>query len=277
VSKGSAIQPHRVTTLPPNPPRLTRPCSLPARAGVNKLLDLGLTVSPVKNFDGATADELLQWLFWRGTGDMKFHTTMVLYEPPGVADAALGDARQLRTAFEGAADDLLRFSNLRFGSVSSGAIVEELELPVDRSTLVVYFDHDEGRAVYSGPPEAALIREWVLRHDVPLVTTIWHRNLQQTRKRVATVGLFFVTARQAEDPPTLARIKAGLQEVVLPLVQSGRIVRGDFTLGVVDGGKYRSWLAEYGLPEVRAGAGRGRVERELGGGICIPCTDGQRG
>lgn len=235
----------RFLTYPINPALHLHCC-----AGADKLLGLEQHISPVKNFDGPS-HELAMWLFWRGQSDRSFHTTLMLFEPPNLTGPAAAEAEELRAAFEGAAEDLLRFSNLRFASVSNVEAMADFELPTDRATVVVYKDHDEGRAIYTGPPVSMEIARFTLIHDVPLVTTnLWHRNLQQSRKRVTSLGLFFVTGKQFEDGPTLARVKASLKEVVLGLEAQGAVTRGDFTLAIVDGTKYKSWLQAYDQPMV---------------------------
>lgn len=217
-------------------------------AGADKLLGLEQQISPIKNFDGPPND-FAMWLFWRGASDKTFHTTTVLYEPAGLEGQVAEDARALREAFDAAAVDLLRFSNLRFVSVSNTETMADFELPTDRATLVVYKDHDEGRTIYEGPSAAGDIMRFVLTQDVPMVSTnVWHRNLQGARKRVGSLGLFFVTGKQYEDGQSLARVKGALQGIVADMERTGAITRGDFTLAVVDGTKYASWLRAYDQP-----------------------------
>lgn len=163
-------------------------------------------------------------------------TTTVLYSPPGLTGAAADAARALDAAFTGAAKELLRFSNLRFAEVASPAAMDAFEVPTDAARVVVYKEHDEGRAEYAGALDAAALREFVLRHDVPLVTTVWHRNLQPFRRRVGSLALFFATERQVEHPPTLARLRAKLNDVTYALEAKVGAAR----VGVGRGGRGRN-------------------------------------
>ena len=127
---------------PPHPPTASRAPF--ARAGIDRLLDLGLGISPVKDFTGDSL-EVSSWLFWRGASDGRFPTAAMLFTPSGLTEEAAMQAEEQRAAFEAAAADLLRFSDLRFASVRSDTVLEDFELPRDRQSLVVYIDHDEGR------------------------------------------------------------------------------------------------------------------------------------
>jgi len=236
----------------------------PSPAGIDKLLGLELSISPVKNFGGDSL-ELSKWLFWRGASDGRFATAMVLFTPAGLTGEAADAAAAQRAAFEAATSDLLRFTDLRFASVSSDAILEDYEIARDRQTLVVYMDHDEGRVIYEGPSDAVAIRSFLLSHNVPLVTTVWHRSLQIARRRVGALALFFVSHRQAEDLTTISRLKAALGTVAQELLAEGAIQRGAFTIGIVNGGKYKDWLREYGMPMVRGSADS---EGPRGGSMC---------
>ena len=242
----------------------------PLPAGIDKLLGLELSISPVKNFGGDSL-ELSKWLFWRGASDGRFATAMVLFTPAGLTGEAADAAAAQRTAFEAATSDLLRFTDLRFASVSSDAILEDYEIARDRQTLVVYMDHDEGRVIYEGPSDAVAIRSFLLSHNVPLVTTVWHRSLQIARRRVGALALFFVSHRQAEDLTTISRLKAALGTVAQELLTEGAIQRGAFTIGIVNGGKYKDWLREYGMPMVRGkrgfGGATGRLHVWRGGAV----------
>ena len=147
----------------------------------------------------------------------QLHTTTVLYSPPGLTGAAAEEAAKLDAAFTEASKELLRFSNLRFAEVTSTEVMEAFEIPTDAASVIVYMEHDEGRAVFSGPATGDAVRDFILRHDVPLVTTVWHRNLQSFRRRVAVLALFFVTGRQSEHAPTMARLRTKLDEVAYAL------------------------------------------------------------
>ena len=231
-------------------------------AGLAKLVGADLDLAPARRF-GAFADgvaavgaggganvsalEVAEWLFWRGTSDGKLQTTVVLYDPPAGAGGGAGDA--LRAAFAAVSRDLLRMANLRFAHVGDAPdVLRDFELDAAAPTLVLYAEHDEGRHVYAGPPDAAALRAWVLRHDTPLVTDVWHKTLHGMRARVRTFALFFVDEPQAEHFASMQRLKAGLRAAIAPLVADGTLRRGEFTLAVADGKKYRSWRAELGLP-----------------------------
>lgn len=213
-------------------------------AGLDKLLGLGKEVSPVKDFQGGPL-ELAEWLFWRGTDDGKIMTTAVLYKPEG---ASAGDLAVAESALAGVADELMRFSNLRFAKCSTPETLGTFELAVDKPTLVLYKDHDEGRAVYSGEWTTASLRDFILKQDTPLVVDIWHRTLQSFRKRVPQLSLFFLNGGQYEHPPTMQRVKERLQSIAFALETEGLVQRGQFTIGIADGSKYSSWLSHLGLP-----------------------------
>lgn len=218
-------------------------------AGLAKMLGSALELTPAKEFGAdAGALEVAEWLFWRGTGDGKLLTTVVFYEPRGLAGAAAAASAAAFAAFDAAARGLLQFSNLRFAVAREAAVLEAFELPADRHTLVLYKDHDEGRAEYGGAADAAALRAWILREDTPLVTDVWHRTLQGMRRRVRTFALFFVEESQLEHFPTLTRVKAGLRAAVAALEARGLVRRGELTIAVANGQKYKSWRAELGLP-----------------------------
>ena len=141
-------------------------------------------------------------------------TTSVLYTPPGLTGAAAAAGAALDDAFTAASKELLRYSNLRFAQVSDPTVMEVFEVPTDRASIVVYTDHDEGRVEYSGAVDAAALRDFVVRRDVPLVTSIWHKNLQFFRKRVSALVLFFVTEAQHDDPATFTRLRHKLDDVL---------------------------------------------------------------
>ena len=223
-------------------------------AGLARMLDHALQpeLTPARVWEGAEATPLAiaEWLFWRGTSDGKLLTTLVYYEPPALAGEAAAAAAAAYAAFDGAARGLLQFSNLRFAVVRSPAALAEFELPTDAASLVLYTEHDEGRALHAGAPRSVdALRAWVLQRDTPLVTDVWHKTLQAMRRRVRTFALFFLEAEQFEHYPTLSRVKAGLRAAVGRLVDEGLVRRGEFTLAVTDGSKYKSWRGELGLPE----------------------------
>ena len=137
----------------------------------------------------------------------QMQTTSVLYTPPGLVGAAATAAQELDEAFTAVSKELLRFSNLRFAQVTSLDVLETFGIPTDCATVVTYTDHDEGRAEYAGAATAAALQDFIIRRDVPLVTSIWHKNLQTFRKRVDTLALLFVSEAQHDDPATMARLK----------------------------------------------------------------------
>jgi hypothetical protein len=242
-------------------------------AGMAKMTDAEVRIMPVKQFGmNDSSFDVASWIFWRGTSDGKIPTTAVLYTPPfhtiieanmksGNASEVLAEAQAMRATFDRTATQLLQFSNLRFASVDSDDIMMDFELPPGKATLVIYTDHDEGRHLYTGPfvpaspkqePEAAqaavdALQRFILTVDIPLVTTVWHKSLQSSRKRVNLFSLFFVSGRQFEDQVTLARITQSLQGVASALEARGLIQRGNFTIAVADGEKYASWMKTFGL------------------------------
>jgi thiol-disulfide isomerase/thioredoxin len=211
-------------------------------AGLDKMLGGGLDITPAKVFHEGALD-IAQWLFWRGTDDGKVVTTLVLYNPIAGRPESAGAV----AAFDATAKELMRFSNLRFGIVNDLEPIQEFELNTEHPTIVLYKDHDEGRVEYDGVLTGEALAEWMLRQDIPLVTDVWHRTLQMHRKRVPTLGLFYLTEKQFEHHPTLTRVTEGLQQVAFELEQKGYFSRGEFTIGIANGEKYSPWMRHFGL------------------------------
>lgn len=219
-------------------------------AGAAKLIGSDLELTPAKVFDESPLD-VATWIFFRGTPDGKLLSTLLFYEPPGLVGDAASAAAALYRTFDGAAKDLMRFSNLRFAICRKEDVLREFELPLDRATVVLYTDHDEGRFEYDGALNASELRSWMLVHDTPLVTDVWHRTMQGMRARVKTFALFFVREAHMDHYPSLQRVRAGLQEVALALVARGLVRRGEFTIGIADGEKYVDWMRAFALPTGR--------------------------
>lgn len=217
-------------------------------AGMAKLVGSPLDLTPAKVFDEDPLD-VASWIFWRGTSDGKLQTTLLFYDPPreGMSVEAAAAADAAFATFDAVAKDLMRFSNLRFAICRKPDVLAEFEIPTDRHSLVLYKEHDEGRSLYEGPADAAALRAWVLAQDTPLVTDVWHRTLQGFRKRVRTLALLFVREAQFEHYATLQRLKEGLQQVAYALEARGLVRRGEFTIGIADGQKYKEWVKAYGL------------------------------
>jgi thiol-disulfide isomerase/thioredoxin len=237
-------------------------------AGLGRMLELGAAadVLPAKEFGGAGAgaagaDELASWLFWRGAHEGKIATTLVLFDPLASAGAGAGAAGgapedvAARATFGAVARDLMRNPNLRFAVVRSALGFEDFEADAHRASIVLYKDHDEGRAVFEAPAAAAAagaegaaaLAAWVQAQNVPLAALVTHKTLQRYRKNVELLALFFVTDAQADSRATVARLLARLTAVAGGLAARGVVRRGNFTLGLANGGKYVSWLHHYGL------------------------------
>lgn len=218
-------------------------------AGISKILDLGLDLTPAKVFEDDTGADIANWLFWRGTDDGKVLTTLMLYVPPSLQGDALKQAENMLKAFEGTAKELMRFSDLRFAICKSPAAFEDFGFSTDKASLVLYTEHDEGRHEYKGEMDASELQNWVLRYNIPLVTTVWHRTLQVHRRQVDTLALLFITGPQSEHPATLLRLKDKLQDMAYSLERKGYFRRGEFTIGIVDGDKYKSWMKHFSIPK----------------------------
>jgi hypothetical protein len=214
--------------------------------GLSRMLDVANGVAPAKTFAGA-GDDFLPWLFWRGGEGSRLITTLVLYVPPELPASAAAETEGMESAFLAASKALIKNPTLRFARVVSAEIVEDLELPADKASLVLYTEHDEGRFEYAGPWDSASLEAWVDVHTVPLATVISHQNIAKYRKRVATLLLMFVTEPQVEEPATVSRLLAQLDDVAYELEAAGKITRGNFTAGLVNGKKYKSWMQHYGL------------------------------
>ena len=247
-------------------------------AGVARVLGLpnAASFSPAKVFeeDGAGAEALASWLFWRGKEGTRLDTTLVLYAPPlascggaaaaaaaaeatsqgtcsnpAASDSATSASLALEASFEAAAGELLKDATLRFAVVRSSSAMAEFEVPLTAPSLVLYKDHDEGRSEYSGSPSSAEdIIAWVRTQNVPLVTLVTHKTLPRVRKDAATLALLFLQEPQTEHLPTLAANMGALREAVYALEAEGVVQRGRFTLGVTNGQKYASWMGLYQLP-----------------------------
>lgn len=215
-------------------------------AGVAKMLQLDVDVSPVRPLSDDSL-EVAQWIFWRGADDGRVMTTIVLFVPEGLTGDAAAHADALEALHTSVAKEMLRFSNLRFAVSRRASLAEFFELPTDRASLVLYKDHDEGRADYDGELSPSALSDWILRHDTPLVTLVWHRTLQAFRKRVPRLALFFLTQAQIENGPLFNAVQSSLQEVAYELLRRGAARRGEFTIGIADGEKYASWATAMGL------------------------------
>lgn len=213
-------------------------------AGLDRMLGLGGDLSPAKSFDGSDPLPLLNWLFWRGGEGGKIVTTLVLFVPDAAAGAPETATRE--AVFTATAKEAMRNPNMRF-AVVSGPLVADFEVPQDRAALVLYKDHDEGKLEYTGELEPAALAEWMDRQSIPLVTVISHKTLHKYRKRVQLLALYFVRAQHLENAPTVARLTARLTAVAMELEAAGLIRRGDFTIGIVDGEKYKEWTQHYGV------------------------------
>lgn len=113
-------------------------------------------------------------------------------------------------------------------------------------------DHDEGRAQFEmppGPPKPQDLIDWTLARSVPLVTVVTHRNLQKYRRNVKNVVLFLVTEPQAESQIVVSRLTEKLRAIAYDLEAKGLVTRGNFTIGIVNGKKYRGWAKHYGVPD----------------------------
>ena len=50
-----------------------------------------------------------------------------------------------------------RILDLRFVNVVSDNVLKTFKLPLNKPSLVLYVDHDEGRFVYDGPPKVSRV------------------------------------------------------------------------------------------------------------------------
>jgi len=215
-------------------------------AALARLLDVpgAAALSPAKLVaDGARGADFASWLFWRGADGGKLATTLVLFSPRGApAPAALADA------FEGAAADLLRDPALRFARVESAAAMADLEMAA-APELVLYTEHDEGRHVYAGAPDAAAVRAWLVARAVPLAALVTHKTLPRYRAAVGALALLFVEEAQTEHLPTLRAVLDAAHAAVYALEAEGAVARGNFTLAIADGKKYAAWRAHFLGPD----------------------------
>jgi hypothetical protein len=255
-------------------------------AGLARMLEVpgAEALSPAKEFleDGAGAEALATWLFWRGKEGTRLESTLVLYAPPaggcgseqppavaaavaaadaevaaaaaaaegtGSNPAAVGApaALALEAAFQAAAGELMKDATLRFAVVRSASAMAEFEVSTAAPSLVFYTDHDEGRFEYSGEASGGAITAWVRRHAVPLVTLVTHKTLGRVRRDAAVLGMVFLEEPQSEHAPTLGAAKEALSRAVGVLEAEGVVARGAFTLGVTNGKKYAAWMAHYGV------------------------------
>lgn len=226
--------------------------------------------SPAKEFseEEGAVENFAKWLFWRGKEGGRLDTTLVLFSPQNTGcqaalDVSEGQRRDatdtcsakplsmdLERAFNEAAGELLKDPSVRFARVSSTSIVADFELPPDRPTLVMYKDHDEGRAEYSGEASLEGIVSWAKVQNTPLVTFVTHKTIGRVRKGPIKLALLFLEEAQTEHPATLSKTLEALRGIVYELEAEGALKRGEFTLGVTNGKKYSSWVVEtYGLPK----------------------------
>ena len=273
-------------------------------AGVARVLGMpgADALSPAKVFeeDGSGAGSLATWLFWRGREGGRLESTLVLYAPPvegctgsaatdsAAAEAAGGAdsgtcanpaagggaeaAARYEAAFNAAAGELMKDATLRFAIVRSVSAMSEFEVPLTAPSLVFYKDHDEGRAEYSGAITPEAITQWVRTQNVPLVTFVTHKTLTRVRAEARTLALLFLEESQTDHLPTLTRAMEALREAVYALEAEGLVTRGEFTLGVTNGGKYASWMEHYGmraglLPALGAEVVEGERRYTMGGEV----------
>ena len=277
-------------------------------AGVARVLGMpgADALSPAKLFaeDGSGAGSLATWLFWRGREGGRLESTLVLYAPPveggcagGAAiDSATGEAAaadsgtcanpaaggsagdsaaaaaRYEAAFNAAAGELMKDATLRFAIVRSVSAMTEFEVSLTAPSLVFYKDHDEGRAEFSGAVTPEAITQWVRTQNVPLVTFVTHKTLTRVRAEARTLALLFLDESQTDHLPTLTRAMEALRLAVYALEAEGLVTRGEFTLGVTNGGKYASWMQHYGmraglLPALGAEVVEGERRYTMGGEV----------
>jgi protein disulfide-isomerase A1 len=184
-------------------------------------------------------DEARAWLFNRGRPDLSMASAVVGYFPPGVTDAAA------TAAFEGAAATLS--GSLRFARISSPDLIESFKMPLDRVSLVLFKDFDEGKEVYTGELTAAALEAWTFVRNRPLATVMGTHNIRKLQTEVPVVVHVFTNTRGVEEGRSKSAYLSAMRSVAVDIEAAGLAARGQVIFTLVDGEKYPNWMEVFGL------------------------------
>lgn len=201
--------------------------------------------SPARVFDDQS--DLFRWLFWRGTKDGRFESSLVLYMPPG----ARTSSSELEGAFDDVAAELLDARLVRFAKVVDEEIMSTFNLSTAEPTLVLYKDFDEGRNIFEGVPRPEEIKEFINTWNTPLVTFIDHKNLLKHKQRDNVLGHIFISADDYENRNITAPLQRQLFQELVKVEKELLLKRGEFTIGITNGNKYVQWMKEFDLERDR--------------------------
>jgi protein disulfide-isomerase A1 len=187
----------------------------------------------------STVDEARSWLFNRGRPDLSMLTTVVGFFPPGVTDEAA------LATFEGAAESLS--GKLRFARMDSVDLITAFSMPLDRVSLVLYKDFDEGKEVYTGELTPEDLQAWTYVRNRPLATVMNTHNIRQLQTEVPAVVHVFTNTRGAEEGRSKLAYLSALRAVGMDVEAEGLCARGQIIYTLVDGEKYPNWMEVFGL------------------------------
>lgn len=227
----------------------------PLVADVQRRLGQPQVLPPVRELEDVS--ELGRWLFDRANDQGVFATTAVAFMPHGgrhipalhaenEACAAVFDNAALNVAF----DTSVAFrSRPRFARVTHFDVVKAFGMPVDRPSLVVYKDFDEGKAIFNGTCGAAVedTIEFIKSEATPRVVVANHGNIRDHMSHGTGVIHVFVPDQSLDDPRVAKSILTKMQKLMRSLEADKVVERGEFTLFVSNGHQYHNWATDYGL------------------------------
>lgn len=210
---------------------------------------------PVRDLE--TVEDVPAWLFDRANDQGSFPTTAVLFAPhPGRHIPALAEANDacihefIDAARALAFDEKASFRNRpRFARVMKEEVVRRFGLPMDRPSVVLYKDYDEGKAVFNGTCGERLgaIKDFVQAEGTPRVVVANHGNIKDHMTRGTNVIHAFLPGFTLEDPRALGPIKLKFREALARLEQAQLVERGEFMVYLSNGHQYHLWMKDYGL------------------------------
>lgn len=142
---------------------------------------------------------------------------------------------------------------------TSTKFAETFTVPTDKPSLIIYRDFDEGKTVYDGNWEVEEIKKTMKELLVPMVYKVDHENINSyifiilfyfnsvsaDVKDGFLIHIFVTEKVYKDDYP---EIKDELYEkVIMPRIESGSLKRGNFTIGITNGEKYKGWLKLFHL------------------------------
>lgn len=206
-------------------------------AGLRQYLGL-----PTSSFarELSSLSEARDWLFNRGRSDLSMRSAVMGFFPPGVEDEAS------LAAFENAAAALS--SALRFGRVTQTETIETFHLPLDKVSLVLYKDYDEGKEVYAGELTGEALAAWATVRNKPLATRMDVHNIRSLQRDVPVIVHVFTNERGYEEMRSYNTYLEAMRTVGRSLEAAGLTHRGNIVFTLVNAEKRPQWMEAFGLP-----------------------------